>query len=56
MHYRDVSKDDVRAMGTGYFAFSNDEAARAEQLAALNRLRSQVHSHVMIVILLHYTC
>ena len=46
MHYQDVSRDDVRAMGTGYFAFSSDEAARAEQLAALNKLRSQVRTRV----------
>lgn len=41
MHYQDVSKDEIRVMGAGYYAFSSDEGARAEQLNALNKLRTQ---------------
>ncbi|XP_002161075.2 coiled-coil domain-containing protein 174 [Hydra vulgaris] len=39
VHYENIKFDEVRNLGTGYFAFSKDEQTRKEQLEELNKLR-----------------
>eukprot|EP00049_Salpingoeca_infusionum_P003037 m.62604 g.62604 ORF g.62604 m.62604 type:complete len:422 (-) comp11917_c0_seq2:146-1411(-) len=41
VHFETVRDGEVRTMGTGYFAFSSDEAERAKQKSALDQLRDE---------------
>jgi len=41
VHFQDVLFDEVRDLGTGYFAFSRDEADREKQKADLTEMREE---------------
>ena len=41
--------EEIRTHGVGYYAFSQEEEKRAEQLSLLNKLRDQVGVHIASV-------
>ncbi|CAI8054720.1 Coiled-coil domain-containing protein 174 [Geodia barretti] len=44
VHYEELRRGEIRTHGVGYYAFSQEEEKRAEQLSLLNKLRDQTVS------------